>query len=65
MTKRMQFEKLEKEEYERLTKMREEERLVAEDERKLLDEIRKDNQQKMMPNIVRRKINIKKKDLAD
>ena len=61
----MQFEKLEKEEYERLTKMREEERLVAEDERKLLDEIRKDNQQKMMPNIVRRKINIKKKDLAD
>jgi hypothetical protein len=45
--------------------MREEERLVAEEERKLLDEIRKDNQQKMMPNIVRRKINIKKKDEAD
>lgn len=45
--------------------MREEERLVAEEERKLLDEIRKDNQKKMMPNIVRRKINIKKKDEAD
>jgi hypothetical protein len=65
MTKRMQFEKLEKEEYERLTKMREEERLVAEEERKVLDELRNDNQKKMMPNIVRRKINIKKKDEAD
>jgi len=65
MTKRMQFEKLEKEEYERLTKMREEERLVAEEERKVLDELRIDNQKKMMPNIVRRKINIKKKDEAD
>jgi antitoxin component of MazEF toxin-antitoxin module len=65
MMKRMQFEKLEKEEYEKLQKMREEERLQAEEERKILDEIRKDNQKKMMPSIVRRKIQLKKKDEAD
>lgn len=65
MNKRLQFEKLEKEEFEKLQKMREEERQQAEEERKKLDEIRKENQQKMMPNIVRRKINLAKKDEAD
>jgi len=63
--KRLQFEKLEKEEYARLQKMREIEREKAEEERKKLDEIRKENQAKMMPTIVRRKINLKKKDEAD
>jgi len=65
MSKRLDFEKLEKEEYARLQKMREIEREKAEEERKLLDEIRKENQAKMMPTIVRRKINLAKKDEAD
>ena len=48
-----------------MKKMREIEREKAEEERKLLDEIRKENQAKMMPTIVRRKINLAKKDEAD
>lgn len=65
MMKRMNFERLEKEEYAKMQKMRELEKEKAEEERKKLDEIRKENQAKMMPSIVRRKIIMKKKDEAD